>query len=238
MLMTGGFFAFPISAVLMVRAWARKQGLDPTKTVKIAFAPTGNVKLWRKPRYQEILLPPPSRPSAAEGPAPETPQEYLRAIVNAAGKVSAPAADVGADAVSGARQLVAALEKLQKEIDALARDSASADTSGIVSRLEVLGPAAEGNSEERREMRQLLASQLDLAKRLAGQLDAARERHARMKGLLKTLWLQLADLRAQAAQEVLRDDEITGKIRAVCEDIEIHVAATDETVRVLKPNHG
>jgi phage baseplate assembly protein gpV len=83
-------------------------------------------------------------------------------------------------------------------------------------------------------MCQLLSRQLDLAQRLASQLNDARERRERLLGLLKTLWLQLAELRAGSARQWLATDEISGKIRAVCEDIERHVAALEETARVLK----
>ena len=46
------------------------------------------------------------------------------------------------------------------------------------------------------------------------------ERRERFLDLLKTPWFQVSDLRAQSAQESFNASEITGKIRAVCEDVD------------------
>ena len=233
MLLLAGMLVGALGAVVAIRVWARKHGMEPAKTVKIALAPSGDDRLWRKPLYAGILLPATEIRRQQESAKPETPREYLESIVEAARTLSGPAGDVGADAVSGARQLVESLGKLEQEIESLERDQASADLAGIESKMEDLGPELEGDSDERRLMRRLLSRQLDLAQRLASQLNEARNRRERLLGLLKTLWLQLAELRAGSARQWLATDEISGKIRAVCEDIERHVAALEETARVL-----
>ncbi len=82
-------------------------------------------------------------------------------------------------------------------------------------------------------MRDLLRQQLDLAQSLADQLEAANERRARLLDMLKTLWLQVANLKAQTQGTVADSSEITGKIRAISDDIKRYVEASKETERLL-----
>jgi hypothetical protein len=79
-------------------------------------------------------------------------------------------------------------------------------------------------------MRALLGSQRDLLRKLAGQLEAATARREHLNGLLKALWLQMANLRAQAAADAVADTEISGRIRTICSEISRQASAI-ETVR-------
>ena len=58
-----------------------------------------------------------------------------------------------------------------------------------------------------------------------------REQRGRLADLPLTLWLQVANLRAEAAHDSLAVTEISGRIKALCGDIDAHVKAA-ETVRV------
>ena len=84
-------------------------------------------------------------------------------------------------------------------------------------------------------MRLLLEEQVALYRKLDDRLQRAHERRNHLTDMLRMLWLQTANLRAQSATESVDNDEITGRIRAVCEEIERHVAATEETVKFLTP---
>ena len=95
------------------------------------------------------------------------------------------------------------------------------------------GESAEAESEARRRMRELLEEQLNLANSLARQLDAATERRAHLVGLLKTLWMQIASLRAHHHEASFDSSEISGKIRAISEDARRFTEASEETKRLL-----
>jgi hypothetical protein len=83
-------------------------------------------------------------------------------------------------------------------------------------------------------MRALLESQRDLLRKLAGQLEVASSRRAHLADLLKALWLQAANLRAQIAADAVADPTISGRIRAICAEISGQEAAI-ETVRTELP---
>ena len=101
-------------------------------------------------------------------------------------------------------------------------------------KLAILTEQQSVENEDDRQMRELVQHQLDLMRRLAGRLEAAQDRKTRMLDLLKTLWLQVADLRAQSAQEEFDSSEITDKISLLNEEIEIYVESAKETETILR----
>ena len=100
-------------------------------------------------------------------------------------------------------------------------------------KLEALGPETVDDREERRQMRRLLSSQREVARQLGAQLDRAREHEVHLTDLLKVLWLRVAELRAQSMRDAAYDDELSGKVRAACEDIERYVAGVEEADGVV-----
>ena len=228
----GIFYAIFFGSAVFLNRWARKNGLDHKQIVKIAFAPTGDVALWRKPRYAAVLLPPAEQIAQAGETEPRTPEEFLRAVGNTAKDFAGPTREVGSEAVSAAGQLVSAIQALDGEITKLGKDVEALETEAIEKKLAALGAESPDDGEARREMRGLLRSQLNLAHRLEAQLKAAHEQRARLTEMLKTLWLSVADLRARQARDTVHDAEITGRIRKICEDVQAHAEAS-ETVNIL-----
>ena len=82
-------------------------------------------------------------------------------------------------------------------------------------------------------MRQLVESQLELLGQLTSRVEAARARRVHLLDLLKTVWLQLANLRAQAAVDPGRGLDVTDRMRALCDEIARQSAAADEVARLL-----
>jgi hypothetical protein len=140
---------------------------------------------------------------------------------------------LGSEALAAARQAVDALAKIDAEIAVLARDASPGEIAALDQKLLALGePDNDGPS--RRELRQMLASQRELLTRLASQLAAAIRDRERMLDLLRTLWLQVANLRAEMARDELTGGEITGRIRSVVAEIEGYSAAAAS----LDPTHA
>jgi hypothetical protein len=56
-------------------------------------------------------------------------------------------------------------------------------------------------------------------------------KRSRLADLLRMMWLQVATLHAEAARDTLAVTEPSGRIRALCTEIDAHVQAA-ETVRL------
>jgi len=152
----------------------------------------------------------------------------VKELDEAAREIASDAADVG-------RQLMDSIHAVEREIQRLSRDADPSEIAKLEQKLQALGDPVAGEPDEERELRALTQTQLELTRRLAGRLYPAKDRHAKLVGLLKTLWLQIENLRAQSAREAFDSGEVSGKIRALCDEIEGYVAATEETARVLTP---
>lgn len=218
-----------------VIAWAMRRGLSFRESNRIAIgralAPTYEASaFWRKPHIARLLLPERSRRRVSKS-KPQTPQDYVSQIASLAQDVTASVHGLASDAAAGARQLVAAIDALDTEIAKLARDADPTEVPRLEEKLAALGDP-ESVSEAGRQMRELLSDQLNLMRQLVSTLERAKERRSRLLEMLHTLWLQVGNLRAQAARETIEDREITQKIRALCDDIDRHTEASAEVERL------
>jgi predicted Ser/Thr protein kinase len=200
--------------------WYRR-GLSLEDATSLLFGPTVRPNFWSRPHIAVHV--PPRRPGdVLRAPIqPETPHEYLRSISEAAESLAGPARALGSEAINAARQLLASIQALDAEIATLARDADPAEVARIEQKLVALR-GTELDADEQ-EMRGLLKSQLELVHRLGSRLDEAAERRAQLIDMLKTLWLQVANLRAQTAEESLEGREVTERIHRLCTAIEAHV---------------
>jgi predicted Ser/Thr protein kinase len=231
LLQAGGVAVAFVSAAYRVERWGQTIGFDARESALAAERPTTDLVFWRKPKFAALLQPiSAARPALAE---PQSPQEHVVAIGEAVRQLADPLRDVGREAEESARQLAAAIAALDGEIGQLARDANPADLAALEQKLAALGDAATDN-DARRQMRALLESQRDLLRKLSGQLEVASARRAHLADLLKALWLQAANLRAQAAADAVADPTISGRIRAICGEISGQAAAI-ETVRTELP---
>jgi hypothetical protein len=149
---------------------------------------TTHKRFWRMPHVARLLSPVPSR-TATPDRQPQTPAELVLAMRNHAEKLSGPAHELGTTA----------------------RDASAAEIGALDQKLAALGDEA-GENASRRELRQMLSNQRDLLRRLADQLAATMRRRERIVDLLRTLWLQVANLRADAARDTLTDADLSGRM--------------------------
>ena len=221
---------------LYARRWAKTRGLSGQDGARLALAPTANLALWRKPKYAALLEASGPASAALRAAEPQSADEYLRAIGDLAAALNGPVRALGSEALAAARHAVGALSELDAEIAMLARDASPAEIAAVEQKLAALGP--EGSEPaSRRELRQMLVNQRDLLRRLGERLRDATARRERVVDLLRTLWLQVANLRAESARDALGATEVTGRIRALCEEISRHAQAAAE-VRVIAPGSG
>lgn len=230
-LVLGGGGVLAVAA--RARALARKLGIDANEMSQAINTPTGRIDLWRSPELSKFLLDDPSQDQRSELGELQTVQDFVEAIRHAGNEVHGVNRAMAKEALTAARQLISSIEKTEREIERASRDVNEDEVSKLEARLEALAEAAETKDDYDAEMEKLLKNQLLLHRRIAERLTTARERHNRMNEMLKVLWLHVSDLHTSETQEKHDASEITGKIRAVCEDIEHHLAATEETSEVL-----
>jgi len=213
--------------------WAKRVGLKSSELSKLLEA-TDSSFLWRKPHIQSLLLPPPEQALEAVASAPKTPEDHANALSGAAKALDGPARQVAAEAASAGRDLLAAIFSLGEQIEALAADVDPAELKQLETKLAALSEGPAADNEGRRRMRDLLRQQIELAQSLARQLEAAQERRAHLVDMLKTLWMQIANLRAHHHDAAFDSSEISGRIRAISDDAKRYVEASDETMRLLE----
>ena len=201
-----------------VAVW-RGRGLATPDVASLLVGPTLESRFWGKPQIEALLARPP-RQGVRDDAQPETPHDYLRVILESAELLRGDARALGSDAVGAARQLVGAIDALDKEIAMLARDADPIEVSRLEQRLSWLDENAIDDDEQ--QMRLLSEQQLELLRRLTTRLEAATSQRAHHVGMLRTLSLYLANLRARTAEETLDSGEVTSKIRALCDAIEHH----------------
>jgi predicted Ser/Thr protein kinase len=206
----------------------RRRGLAVEEISRLLLGPTVQADFWSRPHIA-VHVPARRATDVPRAPSqPETAHDYLRSISEAAESLAGPARALGTEAINAARQLLASIQALDAEIATLARDADPVEVAHIEQKLAAFS-AAEVDSDEQ-QMRALLKSQLELVRRLSARLESAVEHRVQLIDMLKTLWLQIANLRAQTAEESLEGREVTERIHRLCTAIEEHV---DQEARAL-----
>jgi hypothetical protein len=206
-------------------------GIDRRVFGRMAFMSTSRLSLWRKPAYATWLLPPPVRAVVARSAEPRSPDEYAAAIRDLVGQLPSGTQATVSEAADAARQLLGTLAALDAEIAKLAQDADPQELEAVEAKLRALGPEAADEGEMRREKRALLVHQRALLRRLDERVKELTEQRSRLADLMRTMWLQVANLRAEAAHDTLAVTEISGRIKVLCTEIDAHVKAA-ETVRL------
>jgi hypothetical protein len=207
--------------VVAASTWLwRRRGLTTPDVAWLLLGPTIGARFWGRPQISALLTRPSGQVAPCERDQPQTAHDYLRSISDAAELLAGPARALGSDAVAAARRVVGSVEALDKEISMLARDADPAEISRVEQRLSMIEEHAADGDEQ--QMRMLLESQLELLRRLSARLEGATTHRAHLVGMLRTLFLYVANLRARTAEESLESGEITSHIRELCDAIEEH----------------
>ena len=210
-----------LGAIGTVHWFAQRTNVSDKDALKLLSA-TNTSTFWQRPDIRHLLLAAPLA-GAAVG-EPRTVPELLARIDGLAAEL--PGNAMAGEAVSAARRLSRALAAIEREIVQLDKDFDPAQFAQVERQLTGLNEGEDSGS--RRQMRELLEGQRQLLQKLADQRDSVGRRQEHLIGLLRTLWLQLASLRAGIAQERFEEAAVSGKVRDVCQEIAAHVAATEE----------
>jgi len=214
----GGTVALIGFGALRSWLWGRKHGLSSSDANLATSVSTARLKFWSKPEFAKLLSP----ASRTEVGEPRTHAELVDAIAASVRELPEQR-----EATDAARRLVIAIDALDDEIARLVREADPGEFARLEKRLE-----APGNEE----MRKLYASQLELLRRLEQQRLDAESRRTRYAELLRTLWLQVASLRAQVAAENADAGDVSGRIRAICYGVQLEVDGMREVTAIIRPD--
>jgi hypothetical protein len=212
---------------LLAHRWLRRLGLAEHDRKGVISGPLSRRSLWRKPEVAALLR----ADSVSAGAAtPRSPAELAAAISAIAETLAGVERDAAAEAAKAARHALLSIQEVDREIQSLAMDSDPQEKARVRARLDSLGAPQPGEAEERRKMRSLFAQQAQLLDELERRLAEAGERRTRRVELLKSLWLELANLRAEVARNGPNRGPTSGRVRALC----ARISAMDAPL----PRHG
>lgn len=210
--------ALCIGGALTAKLWLRKTSLTNHEHDMVMLTPTTRLDFWRKRKYAAILLPASTHANATAIDEALDARGYVRAIAERAADLPVAVRDLGSEAVDASRQILTALEQLDAEIAMLVRDANPTELAQVEQKLAAMG-SDDDDSENRRALRLMLVSQRDLLHRLNEQLAETSRRRDHLLDMLRSLWLQVANLRAMVAHDARGSAENTGRIRAVAAEI-------------------
>jgi hypothetical protein len=202
--------------------WLAGFGLPEPDRRAILHAPLARRSLWRRDAIAAVLRP----AAAAEPEAARTPAQMAHRIAAAAAAFAGRDAEVAREAAAAARQLLESIHEADAQIERLSHDADPREQERLQARLAALATAQPGEPEERGKMRALFEQQLALLGALEQRLAQASARRQRRVELLKSLWLEIANLKAAATVPV--SSRTSARVEALCARIAASHAAPAE----------
>jgi serine/threonine-protein kinase len=201
---------------VLVPAWAavraRGQGRSGQEELRFVLTePTARPAFWAQAHIAARLRPVARGEIARRGG--DTPHDQLQSILRSADGLSGPLRALGGQAAVAGRQLVEAVELADRELGELVRTLDAGEEERLLAKIGAL-PAGDSAS-----VRGLLERQLQLVRALQARIDEARDERARKVEMLRTLALQLATLRARAAEAPAEVPPLSERVRALCDEI-------------------
>ena len=210
--------------------WLRKLGFKTADAAKVLTEPTFGQRIWTRPDVARLLGP----ERAARVAGPETPRAIIAEIDKAASSADTSLRTIIADAAVAAREMLRALDSIDKELGELANHGDAAERDRLQKQLDALGAAGPEASPANKSIRALFESQLALLRDLAERGEQLAEKRSRYAEMLRTLWLQISVLKSQRAADANSAADVSGKIRQIVRDA-AGLAAADRTVQELLP---
>jgi len=222
----GGFAAIVVAwALLTVRARRdlKRKGLAEADVNRVMMSiPPSRVTFWARPHIAAILAPE-MRPDAVR---PDSPHDHMQSILRHADELSGPFRPLGAQAAVAARQLVASIDHVDREIADLVRNIEAGEEDRLVEKIKSLPAASPG--DETAPMRTLLEKQLELIRALSARVEEAKGMRHRRVEMLRALALHVASLRARLTETPSELRQISDNVRSLCDDIGRQVMVLDQ----------
>ncbi len=236
MVVLGGTIGWPMLEAVRIDRWAKRIGLPKAIRKKLWSAPTADVDFWTKPPLNQFLRGGSIQGKLAGESLPQTPPAYLQAIENAVIELDGAPKQITRDAAAVGRELLGHIERLDEQIRSLGEETDPGEVAQLEQKLMALGDPSDSESNSQTRKRELLAEQLELARRMITQFESAKERRDRLLEMLKTVWRQVSNLKAQAADPTFDGREVSAKVRAISDDMRRYQEASDETIQIVDEN--
>jgi hypothetical protein len=205
--------------------WLARFGLPEHDRRGILHGPLARRTFWTRDAIAAVL-----RPRSADEAAPaRTPAEMAGRIVAAAEAFTGRDAEIVREAAEAAQHLLASIQEADAEVERVSRDFDPLEPERVRTRLAGLGAESPDEPEERRRMRVLLEQQSGLLQSLEARVVAAVDRRQRRVDLMKSLWLEVANLKAAATVAV--DDHTSARVQAICARIAAAQNPATEAIR-------
>lgn len=201
-----------IWAVLALGARRKLKRFDlaPAAVFQVMYTvPPSRMSFWARPNVAAVLAP--TQPAEVEARA-DSPHDQLQSILRDANELSGPLRPLGTESAMAARQLLASIDHIDREIAGLSRSLEPGEEDRLTDKIA-------GLSAESEPLRLLLEKQLDLIRDLAARVEEAKEKRSRHVELLKTLALHVASLRRRSSETPTDIRMISDRVRALCDDI-------------------
>ena len=170
-------------------------------------------------------------------PERDIPADYRRAILELAKALQPSMSAAGREAARVAERLLAEIERCDKELGAFARDAGPAEVDRLSVQLGALGEPSVVDSNEHRELRELVQHQLRLVHRMQARRELISQRRAHLFHLMRGLWTKLGVLQNTVDDQSGRAPAAMDEVLAACAEVEaeIEVAGTSVPDPTLSP---
>jgi hypothetical protein len=155
---------------------------------RMLWASTSRRSFWSQPGIEALLEPSGHAGRQRSREAPSSRAELVASLARCLGAWPEQRRALREELLAASRSFVAALEALDAGLGELRRDFAADEAPRLLAKLEALGPAAEAEPAERREMRALLTRQRDLVRGLEQRIAQAERERERLLARLRRLW--------------------------------------------------
>jgi serine/threonine-protein kinase len=192
-------------------AWALARRFSLAESVRLLFGATMPSLGWSSESMARVLAP---VSGDVRPPRGEVPSDHRRAIAQAVAALPSSSAAVGAQASQVAHRLLDAIEALEGELAALARDASAGEVDRLTGQLAALASSSVAHGGEGKELAELVERQLDVVRRMRMRSELLAKRRTRMFSLLRGLWTRLAEAREVPEQGSARVADIVDEIGA------------------------
>ena len=208
-----------IGTALVVTAgfwWTSRHGLSVSEGARVLFGATLPAPVWNAPQVARLLDP---HTGGVRPPDRASPADHRRAIRDVVALLGAEAANAGGVARNVADLVCREIERCDRDAAAFARDASPREVERLTVQLSILDESPDRDTADRRELRELVAHQLEVVRRMQTRREGAEQRSAHLFYLLRGLWAQLCVLRNASVSGPAAVARQSDHVRELCSEM-------------------
>ena len=187
----------------------KRLGLSTDATMRLLTKRTWNDPFWKRPEIARLLT---SAATGGERRTPGEPRELAAEVRRVANALPSHHSALAQEAVARAEEMAHRIARMDAELAGLAAEVRTEDLGAVERKLADLGPSRADEPEARRAIRTMNEQQLAILRRLSQQLEEGQARREALAGMLRTLYLQVSELKIATAR--LSEADTSG-VRAI-----------------------